>query len=115
MAKSLIKNALGEKMVNNYLPMNASNAITFAQNYLEGTWKVYSSTAETGSDTGVASANDVNVFLTDTTSGKKAYLRFIANATKNETEIRTALIGLTIDGFIVDKVSIINFAPMTFA
>lgn len=113
--KCLIKNALGEKIVNHYVPMNAANAETFASKYLDGTYKVFLAKSESGSDTGVVSANDVTIFVSDTTTGKKAYLRFIASATKNETEIRTALTGLTIDGFVVDKVSIINFAPLSFA
>lgn len=113
--KSLIKNALGEKIVNHYVPMTAANAQTFAGKYLDGTWKVFEASSESGSDTGVVAANDVTAFVTDTTTGKKAYLRFLANANKNETEIATALTGLTIDGFVVDKVSIINFAPMIFA
>lgn len=113
--KCLIKNALGDKIVNHYVPMNATNAESFASKYLEGTYKVFEELGSIGSDTGVVSANAVTIFVSDTTTGKKAYLRFIASATKNETEIRSALMGLTIDGFVVDKVSIINFAPLSFA
>lgn len=115
MAKSLIRNALGDKVVNHYVPMSATNADAFATKYLEGTWKVYTAKSETGSDTGVVAANDATIFVTDTTTGKKAYLRMLVNVNKSEADIRAALTGLTIDGFVVDKVVIINFAPLAFA
>lgn len=113
--KSMVRNALGDKIVNHYLPMTKENAAAFADKYFEGTYKVYEALSEVGNDTGIVAGNDVTVFVSNTESGKKAYLRMIVSATKNETEIRTALTGLTIEGFVVDKVSIINFSPMSFA
>lgn len=113
--KVKITNALGDKLINHYVPMTVANAESFATKYLDGTWKVYEALSESGSDTGVVSANDVTIFVKNTESGKKSYLRFYANATKNETELRAALMGLTIDGFIVDSVSIINMSPIAFA
>lgn len=112
--KSLIRNALGEKIVSHYVPMTPANAETFASTFLEGTYKVYQAGAEVGTDV-ATTANDVLVFVSNTISNKKSYLRFIAPFNKSESDIRTTLIGLTVDGILIDYVSIINFAPMTFA
>lgn len=115
MAKTMIRNALGEKIVSHTLPMSTANAITFADKYLEGTYKIYEASVDMGSDAGVVLAYDVIAFVKNEATGKKAYLRFIAKSTKNEAEIRTALMGMTINGILVDYVSILNFAPLTFA
>lgn len=115
MAKSLIRNALGEKIVNHTVPMSVANATTFASNYLEGTYKIYEAVSESGSDMSVVMAYDVLAFVKNEASGKKSYLRFITPSTKNENDIRAALTGVTINGVLVDYVSIINFSPITFA
>lgn len=113
--KVLIKNALGDKVVNSYLPMNVANAVTLMDDVCEGTYKVFLEKSETGSDTAVVSANDCQVQVRNSTTGKKTYLRFIAKGTKNPDEIQTALTGLTINGILIDEVVIIAFRPMAFA
>ncbi len=113
--KSLIRNQLGDKLVNNYVPMSAANAATLATIFLLGTWKVYSALSTKVDSKTDVSGLDVSVQVSDTTTGKKAYLNFIVGATKNEDDIRAVLIGLTINGVVIDKVAIIKMSPMTFA
>ena len=112
--KSLIRNALGDKILNTYVPMTPTNANTFATDMLEGTWSIYEAGAETGTDV-ATSAIDVTCQVRNSGTGKKAYLRFIAKANKNGDEIQTVLTGLTVDGILIDEVVIISLRPLTFA
>lgn len=113
--KSMIKNALGDKVINHYVPMTGANALLLAEAVLDGTYKVFEQTSNTGSDVGVTSANMVRVQVENIASGKKAYFSFIGKATKSTDDIRAVLNGLTVNGVIVDKVTFIEFSPLTFA
>lgn len=115
MAKVLVKNQLGDKVVNSYLPMTPANAATLCGDLLEGTYAIYEETASAGSDVGVTIAYDTQVQVRNSTTGKKAYLRFIAKSTQNPDSIQTALTGLSVNGILIDEVVIIAFRPMSFA
>lgn len=113
--KAWIKNALGDKVLNHYVPMSAANALTFADAVLDGTYKVFEEKSSVGSDAGVVSANSMSIFVKNTESGKGTYIKGIFKASLDTDEVRAALTGLTIDGFVVDHVVFINVAPLTFA
>lgn len=113
--KVLVKNALGDKMVNSYLPMTVANAQTLIEDVFEGTWSIYEEMSVSGTDVGVTIAYDTQVQVRNSTTNKKAYLRFIAKSTQNPDSIQTALTGLTVNGILVDEVVIIAFRPMSFA
>lgn len=113
--KVLVKNQLGDKIVNSYLPMNPVNAATICADLLEGTYAIFEETTTVGSDAGVLIAFDTQVQVRNSLTGKKAYLRFIAKSSQNPDSIQTALTGLTVNGILVDEVVIIAFRPMSFA
>lgn len=113
--KVLVKNALGDKMVNSYLPMTVANAQTLIEDVCEGTWAIYEEMSVSGTDVGVTIAYDTQVQVRNSTTNKKAYLRFIAKSTQNPDSIQTALTGLTVNGILIDEVVIIAFRPMSFA
>lgn len=115
MAKAWIKNLLGEKVVNHYVPMSSANAMTFADAVLDGTYKVFEEKSSIGTDVGVVSANSMSIYVANTESGKSSYIKGIFKSSLDTDEIRTALTGLTIDGFVVDRVVFINVSPLTFA
>jgi hypothetical protein len=115
MAKCMILNALGEKMVRHYVPMSAVNANTFATDVLDGTWKIFEETSAEGSDSAVVSAKAVAVQLVNETNQTKTYLRFIAKSTQDTDSIRAALTGLTVNGVLVEKVVFISVEHLTFA
>ncbi|MCX6073351.1 MAG: hypothetical protein NTY39_03450 [Campylobacterales bacterium] len=112
--KSMIINALGDIVVNNYLPMSATNADAFATKYLDGTWKVLLARPDVGTDTALL-AYDTKVFVKNSASGVNGYFNMIVKSTVSETDIKTALMGITVNGGLVDHVSVISFAPITFA
>lgn len=113
--KVMIKNALGDKVVNSYLPMTVANATTLAEDLLEGTYSIFEEVSTSGNDTGVVLAYDTQVQVRNSTTGKKTYLRFIAKSTKNPDDIQTVLTGLTVNGILIDEVVILAFRPMSFA
>lgn len=115
MAKVLFKNALGDKVVNSYLPMTVANAKTLIEDVCEGTYSIYEELSSAGTDTAVTLAYDTQVQVRNSGTGKKAYLRFIAKSTVNPDQIQDTLNGLTVNGILIDEVVIIAFRPMAFA
>lgn len=115
MAKSMIKNHAGDFSQTIYVPMSSTDAKSFAEDFLDGASKIYESSVSQGSDVGVTLAKEVSVQVSNTTTGKKAYLRFIAKNTFNTDEIRTALTGITVNGILVDKVVFINVKRLAFS
>jgi len=113
MAKTLIRNQVGEKVHNIYLPAGSTEADTFAQAVLEGTYAVFEQTSVAGSDQ-VTEAEDVTVFYEEEATGKRAYLRFLAKSTKSEEDIISALVGKTYNGIKADKVVIISMRTVSF-
>ncbi|NOQ31682.1 MAG: hypothetical protein GQ570_11225 [Helicobacteraceae bacterium] len=113
--KSMIKNALGNTTKNIYVPCDAVNAETFASEFLDGTYKVYESLNKVGTDNAVTTAYQVNLQFSDSTTGRKGYLDFIAKETLDTEQIGNTLKGLTIDGVTIDTVSVFTFSPLTFA
>lgn len=113
--KCLIQNALGNVVHNNYVPMSAANAATFAGKYFVGTWKVLEGQPPVGTDNAIALAYDAKVFVKNSTTGVNGYLNMIVKQTVSDTDIKTALTGLTINGAVIDHVSIISLAPIAFA
>lgn len=115
MAKCLIQNALGNVVFNNYVPMSAANAATFAGKYLVGSWKVLEAELPVGTDNAIALAYDAKVFVKNSTTGVNGYLNMIVKQTVSDTDIKAALTGLNINGALIDHVSIISFSPISFA
>lgn len=113
MAKTLIRNKLGEKNKSFYVPTNDTNALAFASDFLDGEYEVLEMVGTSGSDV-VTIANDVNVMVKSAT-GTKTYFSFLADNTKNEDEIFTALKGLTINGVLVEQAYILGMKQVNFS
>jgi len=113
MAKSLIRNKLGDRIKSILVPTNDVNAIAFASEFLDGEWEVLEHTGTEGSDV-VTMANEVNVMVKSQV-GTKTYFSFLAKNTMNEDEIFTALKGLTINGVLVDQAYILGMKQVNFS
>ncbi|SFV58274.1 hypothetical protein MNB_SM-7-1321 [hydrothermal vent metagenome] len=113
MARSMIRNKLGAKTKTFYVPATDEQAQSFATDFLEGEWSVLSFVGEEGSDA-VTTANDVNVMV-KATDGAKTYFSFLADSSKDEDAIFTALKGLTINGVKVEEAYILGMRPVTFS
>jgi len=113
MAKSFIRNTVGEKKLGFYVPANSTDADSFAQAVLEGTYSVLELASSAGSDQ-VTEAEDVTVFYEEDATKKRAYLRFIAKSAKSEEDIISALVGKTYNGIKADKVVIVSMRTVNY-
>jgi hypothetical protein len=111
--KSLIRNKLGQKIKSIYVPTTDVLAKDFADNFLDGEYEVLAYVGVEGSDV-VTIANDVNVMV-KATDGTKTYFSFLADSTKDENAIFTALKGLTLNGVLVEEAYILGMREIQFS
>lgn len=113
MGKSLIINRINNKNHSFYVPAGETEADTFASTFLDGEYQVLKVGTTIGTDTETA-VNDVNMMVKNSTSGQKAYLNMLTKSTKSEDELFSAVIGLTINGVLVDEAYIISMKRITY-
>lgn len=113
MAKSLIRNKLGSKTYGFVVPADATSVADFL-NLLDGEYEVYEKVSESGSEV-VNEAFKVRVQIRDTASDKRDYITMYVDTTKNENDVRNALLGQVVNGVNVDEVVIIEWKRETFA
>ena len=113
MAKSLIRNTLGNRTFGFAVPADGATAKTFAENNLDGKFVVYEVEATSGNEV-VSDFWDVTV-TGKNTAGKKHTFQFYADFSKDEDEIRTALLNKTFNGVKFESVFIINMQHVTVA
>ncbi len=107
MAKSIIINRFNGKNHTITLPATDTVAATFAQNVLEGEYKVYAFDTEVGLDT-ETSYKEMQVMVKNTTSEMKTYLNLKVKSTKSEEDVFAAVIGLTVNGILIDEAYVIS-------
>lgn len=113
MAKSLVRNTLGNRTFGFALPADGETAKTFCDNNLDGTYEVFEVEASSGNDT-VADFFDVTV-TGKNAANRKTTFRFYASSTKNEDEIMAALQDKTFNGVKFESIFIINMEKITVA
>jgi len=106
MAESLVKNKLGAKTSSFRLPCDDTVATEFCGVFLEGEYAVYALNSTMGTDTPTG-YNLVNVVISNAL-GLKTYLSLAVKLGKNESDIFSALTGLTFNGVKADNISIIS-------
>lgn len=114
MAKSLIRNTLGNRTFGFAVPADGATAKTFAENNLDGKFVVYEVESTSGNDV-VTDLWDVTVTGKSATTKGKHTFQFYANFSKTEDEIRTALLNKTFNGVKFEEVFVINMQPVTIA
>lgn len=106
MAKTIIKNKLGNKTHSFSLPCDDTVASAFCASMLDGEYVGYVETGKTGSP--IASPyNEVSLMIKNT-AGLKAYLNLAVKSGKSEADIYTALTGKTFNGVKADNISIMK-------
>lgn len=113
MAKSLVKNKLGSKTYSFYIPADSTSATDFL-NLLDGEYELYEKVSESGNEA-VNEAFRVRVQIRDSQTDKRDYITMYIDTTKNEDDVRNALIGQVVNGINVDEVVIIEFKREVFA
>ncbi|MEY4504169.1 MAG: hypothetical protein RL154_462 [Pseudomonadota bacterium] len=101
--KTLVKNDVGGKLLTVALPCTASAAETFCSTFLVGTYDLFELKASGGTAAPVTAYKKVLVRIANTTTKESCYLGFCIPATKNETDIKTALLGKTFNGVKADE------------
>ena len=113
MAKSLIRNTLGNRTFGFAVPADGATAKSFCENHLDGTYQVFEVEESLGNDT-VAEFYDVTV-TGKNAANRKTTFRFYASSTKNEDEIMAALQDKTFNGVKFESIFIINMEKITVA
>lgn len=108
MAESLIVNHINGK--NNFIvvPASSTEAETFASTFLDGGYGVYELFGDSGSDTVAVAPDDINIMFKNTSTGMKSYLTAKVAATVTDEQIFAVLMGLTLNGVLIDEAYVIS-------
>ncbi len=105
--KSLIVNRFNGKNHSFALPCASTVAATFCSDMLEGEYQVFKFDTESGFET-ETSYKEMQIMVKNSTSKEKTYLNIKVKASKVEADVFTALIGLTVNGIVIDEAFIIS-------
>ena len=112
MAKSLIINRYNNSNHWITVPADEATADTFASTFLDGEYQVLKFDTAVGTDTETG-YQEMQVMVKNTTTKKKTYLNMKVKSNKTENDVFTALIGLTINGIVVDECFLISHKIVT--
>lgn len=107
MAKSILVNRFNGKNHSITLPCADTVATTFAAAMLDGEYQVFKFDVEAGIDTEVA-YKEMQIMVKNSITREKTYLNVKVKTSKVETDVFAALIGLTINGILVDEAFIVS-------
>lgn len=113
MAKSLVRQQLGDRTFSFVLPADGATAKTFVEANIDGEYAILESVSKSGSD--------VETKVLDTTvtiksaSEHKVTFSFYAKSTADENSIRAALKAKTFNGVKADDVYIIGMRSIVLA
>jgi len=113
MAKSMIRQKLGDKTFTSYVPATAENAKGLAE-LMPGEYEIFELVGESGDKTVTDGYYDVTVMLQDETK-LKTYVSFSMKLNKNEEDIFNAFQGKTINGVKADEVYILGMKKVVIA
>lgn len=108
MAKSLIINQLNGKNSFLTVPCSDTLAATFATTFLAGAYAVYQYVMTSSVSDVVVAADDVNIMFKNKASGKKSYMTIKVDPSTTDEAIFTVLMGLTLNGVLIDEAYVIS-------
>ena len=114
MAKSMIRQKLGEKTFSSYVPATAENAKGLAE-LMPGEYEIFELVGESGDKTVTDGYYDVTVMLQNDETKSKTYIGFAMKLNKNEEDIFNAFQGKTINGVKADEVYILGMKKVVIA
>jgi len=106
--KSLIRQKLGHKIFNNYVPAGSDDAKALADAVLPGEYEILELVGQSGNENVSGGYKKYTVMLKDDTSHKSTYLNIVVSQAKTSTDIRSALTGKTFNGVKADRVIVLN-------
>ncbi|MDD2651722.1 MAG: hypothetical protein PHX44_01650 [Sulfurimonas sp.] len=108
MSKSLVINRFSGKNHSITLPCDDTVAATFASAVLDGEFAVYSLATTSGASDVETSYKDMQIMVKNSTTAEKTYLNIKVKANKSEEDVFAVLIGMTINGVVVDEAFVIS-------
>jgi hypothetical protein len=109
MAESIIVNRISGKNKFITVPTDSTNAVAFAGTFLEGEYAVYEKDTVIGASDVVGSAPDLlNVMFKNKTSGLKGYATLSVKKTTTDEAVFAVLMGLTLNGVLIDEAYVIS-------
>lgn len=106
--QSLIINQLNGKNTFIKVPCASTEASTFATTFLDGAYAVYELAMTTAVSDVVTAADDVNIMFKNKASGLKSYMTIKVAPTRTDESIFAVLMGLTLNGIVIDEAYIIS-------
>ena len=108
MAKSMIKQTLGDKNFTSYVPAGADEAKALAEAVMPGKIEIFEMVSEGGNDNVTDGYKKYSVMLKSEETGIKTYLNLVVPLSKNEHDIQEALKGKTFNGVKADIVYVFS-------
>jgi hypothetical protein len=108
MATSMIRQKLGKKTFNNYVPAGADDAKALVDAVMPGEYEIFEKVGESGTETVSDGYKKFTVMLRSEETHQKTYLNLVVPNAKNETDIKSALSGKTVNGVKADVVYVMN-------
>ena len=106
--KSLIINAINGKNTFIQVPTDATEAETFATTLLDGAYAGYELAMTTAGNDVLTAVDDVNIMFKNKASGKKSYMTIKVEPNRTDESIFAVLMGLTLNGIVIDEVYVIT-------
>jgi len=104
MAKSMIRQTLGDKSFTSYVPAGADEAKALAEAVMPGKIEIFQMVGETGSDNVTDGYKKYTVMVQNEESGDKTYFNLVVPLKKSASDIQEALKGKTFNGVKADIV-----------
>lgn len=108
MAKSMIINQINGKNTFIAVPCASAEAAAFATTFLDGAHVVYEFGSLEGASDVVVAVDDVNIMFKNKASGKKSYMTIKVAPTRTDESIFAVLMGLTLNGVLIDEAYVIS-------
>lgn len=107
MAKSIIINRFNQKNHQITLPCDDTVAGAFATALLDGEYQVLKFDTTLGNDV-ETSYKEMQIMVKNTTTQNKHYLNLKVKTNKSEEDVFAVLIGLTVNGMLIDEAYVIS-------
>lgn len=108
MAKSLIINVVNGKSSFISVPTTEVNAQAFATDFLDGAFATYELAMTTAGNDVYTALDEVNVMFKNSASGLKSYATFYIEPSKTDDALFATLMGLTLNGVLIDQAYILS-------
>ena len=102
--KTMVKNKLGSRKHTITLPSDNTVAQEFADTFLDGEYQIFEKQSDNGASDVESVYYRMTALLISDTNHLKAYINLVVPQSKSEDDVRTALMGKTINGVKAERI-----------